>query len=397
MLTSKKMTLKPLLESEDGVHLTAYLVNRGDIIDLKKQLIDVISQCYEWLNPVLSIDARNKFLEPLDSLLLDARLFKEMKGNIGLFRNKNIFRVLNIPVEVESTCQVATSFHVKPLLRWLQTDQEFLLLGLEKEAAHLYIGSQDSFKLVDSILFPEYLRNTTSSDYISLKESKKQRRIKEETFSWLNEWVNRNTKNSQPKLFLAGEKPLVEGMKRNLKYKNAVLAPVSNFFSRQNSLEICLSIGKILKEDSKLLLEKALLEFRFAEEHKLTNKNIFQISKAVVRGRVKKLIVADDLNIFGKIDKKTGGIAIHPFDLDHEDDDIMDDLAQMVLSQGGEVIVAKRNEIPNGRPILAILDGDGDTLEKCEVPWFDSKQADCEGLSYDQMKGLINDVERKTI
>ncbi len=55
---------------------------------------------------------------------------------------------------------------------------------------------------------------------------------------------------------------------------------------------------------------------------------------------------------------------MHPIDLNHEDDCILDDLAQMVLSQGGEVVIAKRSEIPKGRPILAILDDDGLLLEK---------------------------------
>ena len=113
-------------------------------------------------------------------------------------------------------------------------------------------------------------------------------------------------------------------------------------------------------------LEKALLEFRFAEEGNRVRKNIFQISKAVVQGKVRKLIVTDEISIFGKIDYKSGGIAIHPFDQDHEDDCILDDLAQMVLSQGGEVVIAKRDEIPKGRPILAILDDSGLALDKTE-------------------------------
>lgn len=81
---------------------------------------------------------------------------------------------------------------------------------------------------------------------------------------------------------------------------------------------------------------------------------------------MRKLIVTDELSIFGKIDSKSGGISIHPFDLDHEDDCILDDLAQMVLSQGGEVVVASRDEIPKGRPILAILDHEGEPLVKTE-------------------------------
>lgn len=108
------------------------------------------------------------------------------------------------------------------------------------------------------------------------------------------------------------------------------------------------------------------MEFRFAEEGNRSCKNIFQISKEVVQGRVRKLIVSDELSIFRKIDKKPGELAIHPFDLDHEDEDILYDLGQMVLSQVGEVIVASRNEIPKGRPILAISEDDDKELEKIE-------------------------------
>lgn len=375
MLISKQTTLKPLLDSQDGVHLTAYLVNRGDLIDLKSQLRTIIHEAYEWLSNAMSTEERKRFLEPLDSLLNDARIFKQMNGNIGLFRNEESFRVLNIPIDVEQSCQVASSFHVKPLLRWLQGDQEFLFLGLEKESAHLFLGSQDSFKLVDSILFPEFFKNKDPiSDYRRLKKARQNKMKEAETFSWLNEWILELTKSSKPKLFIAGESSLVQALNRTLKYKNAVKTPISNAFSKNRAMESCQIIRKILKEQSKMSLEKALLEFRFAEEENRAKKNIFQISKAVVQGRVRKLIVTDEVSIFGKIDQKSGGLAIHPFDLDHEDDCILDDLAQMVLSQGGEVVVAKRNEIPKGRPILAILDDDCESVEKAEDLQYDVLQ-----------------------
>lgn len=342
MLTSKKTSLKTILESTEGLHLTIYLVNNGDLVDLKTQLRNMIYQSYEWLSPIMNTEERNKFLDPLDALLLDARIIKEMKGNIGIFRNRESFRVLNVPVKVEQTCQVATSFHVKPLLRWLQNDQEFLLLGLERGSVNLYLGSQDTLKHLGGRLSPL------------------------DNFEGLNNWISQLTKTTKPKLFLAGEKHLVEGINQNLKYSNAVKTPVSNSFDQQSISEITQTVRNILKVDSERLLEKVLLEFRFAEEGNRAQKNIFLIAKAVVRGRVRKLIVTDELSIFGTIDKMSGGIAIHPCDLDHEDDDILDDLAQMVLSQGGEVVIAGRDEIPNGRPILAILNDEGDELEKLE-------------------------------
>jgi hypothetical protein len=106
------------------------------------------------------------------------------------------------------------------------------------------------------------------------------------------------------------------------------------------------------------------MEFYQAEDLNLAIKNIFQIAKAAIKGKVRKLVIADGINIFGKIDRKSGGLSIHPTHLDHEDDDILDDLAQEVLAHGGEVVVASREEIPKGRPILAILERPESELSK---------------------------------
>lgn len=347
MLTSKQTNLRPLFESKDGVHLTIYLTNRGELADLKMQLRHAINETYEWLNNVMTIEEQNKFIEPLESLLSEGRILKQMKGNVGIFRNKDSFRILNIPIEIEPSCQVATSFHIKPLLKWLQGDQDFLLLGFESQSAHLYLGNQESMKLIDSIVFAETNPVRSSQNFV-----------------WINEWIGELTKKSKPKLFLAGHFKTIEGFLKHNSYVKCVKTPVSFNFDQNSLHKSAESIRNLLKKDSQNKLERTLREFRFAEEDQRAKKNIFQIARAVVRGKVKKLVVTDEINIFGRIDYQTGGLAIHPFDIDHEDDCILDDLAQIVLSQGGEVIVAKRSEIPKGRPILAILDDGFDVNER---------------------------------
>lgn len=372
MLTSKQTNLKPLLESKDGVHLTAYLVNRGDLIDLKSQLRTTIREASEWLHEAMSSSEREKFLEPLEHLLRDDNIFRHMKGNIGIFRNEEIFRVLNIPIDIQQTCQVATSFHVKPLLRWLQVDREFLFLGLDHRAAHLYHGSQSTFKLIDSILFPDLFKGRTPlGNESSASKLRRARASKHETYVWLNEWIVEVTQVAKPKLFVAGEPSLTRAFYESLKYSSVFDTPIASVFAVEKASEYCQVVRNLLKVEAQETLQRALLEFRFAEEGKRARKNIFQIARAVVQGRVRKLIVTDDLSIFGRIDQDSGGLAIHPFDLDHEDDCILDDLAQIVLSQGGEVVVARRDEIPKGRPILAILDEDAESLAKTEKAQYE--------------------------
>lgn len=342
MLVSKQITLKPLLESFDGIHLTAYLQNRGRLSDLKNQLTEVVNHAYEHLAPVMSSEERSKFFEPVDALIRDASILKKMNGNIGIFRNLDIFRVLNIPVDIDQSIHVATSFHVKPLLRWMQEDQDFLVLGLEESSAHVYVAGKNSLRHLDSVFYSS----------------------PSEGMVWINDCIAEHTKLSKPKLFLAGEQKQVDAIKKRIRYKNLIKTPASTDFKQSMIGDISRDLRQLLKAESRRQIEKALTEFHFAEESNRARKNIFQISRAVVQGKVRKLIVSDEISIFGKIDKKSGGLEIHPFDLDHEDDDILDDLAQMVLSQGGEVIIASNHEIPKGRPVLAILeDEDGQEFE----------------------------------
>lgn len=365
MLASKMSILKPLIESKEGQHLTAYLINDQNIIHLKRQLRETLEMAYVYLTPVMNPDDLVRFVAPIHSAIEDTKLLKNLKGNVGLFRNENSFRILSLPVPVEQTCVVATSFHVKPLLRWMQVDREFLFLGISEGSASLYQGNQNSFNLIDTIIFPAILLKSTDPDtYQDLKKSRLKSLKYDETTEWLNEWLFGLTKESKPPLFVAGQKVLTNVFLKDTSYQNTRRQPVWTSFSQEKATEICSEIRSILKKDAKKDLEQALMEFYQAEDLNLANKNIFQIAKATIKGKVLKLIIADGINIFGKIDKKSGGLSIHPTHLDHEDDDILDDLAQEVLAQGGEVVVASREEIPKGRPILAILERPDSELSK---------------------------------
>lgn len=368
MILEKKALLSPLLNSSEGVHLTAYLFNKNELEDLKIQLSKVLAQAHEYLTPALDQEQIEKFLEPLHSLLNDGRILKSMKGNIGLFRTADSFRVLNVPVDLQTQCHVATSFHVKPLLKWMQIDNDFLILGLNRENLSLYSGNQKNIFKVSSVKMPDVFKQSYTTQLSRFKKSSRLvQQDREAFYKWLGQWFAKTTENTNLKVFLAGDKFLVDGFLKNNKYENIVKTPIAPFFEESFILDLAACVRKVLKDDARKILERSLLEFRFAEDENRARKNIFQIAKAAVQGQIKKLIVADSISIFGKIDKNTGGLAIHPFDMDHEDDDILDDLAQLVLAHGGDVVVASREEIPKGRTVLAILNNSENIQEKNEL------------------------------
>ena len=344
MKPEMRESLRPLLESSEGVHLTAYVENRNRL-EVRRQLQGILDEAYEWLNEAMSIEERAKFLEPIDLLVRDNWRLEDIRGNLGLFRTKDTFRVLNLPVEIKTQCHVATSFHVKPLLRWMQLDREFYFLGLTKSAASLWVGNFSSVRKLDSLHFGETEVGNLGARFRAIKD-----------------WMDGLIQSARPKLFVVAEGREVRRLESILKYRGVV--SIASSFDESRLESYWVDVRANLREEAKRRLELALIEYQMAEDMNLGKKNIFQIARAAVKGKVMKLIVADGVNIFGKIDQKTGGLALHPYDMDHEDDDVLDDLAQAVLSKGGEVIVAPRDSIPKGRPILAILKSQVPEAEK---------------------------------
>lgn len=362
MVVEKKLSFKPIMESKGGVHLTCYLEKRASTHELSTQLSWQLEEAKDCLEAVMSEEQAERLLEPLESLAYDPAIFAQITGNIGLFRNAEGLRILNIPSSVEDGCHVASSFHIKPLLTWLQNDREFLILGLEQSAAHLYLANQSLLRKVDTLLLSEVI--SPAEGFARGRSTEGVRLL----ITHLNQWLTELTRLSAPVMFLVGPGPLESELAAALKYRNRLRQIVGLRFSDSMVTQIGQQIRQIMADEARQQIVRELSEFRCNESSGLLQKNIFQISQSAVAGRVRKLVISSDFEVFGKINEKTGELAVHPFDLDHEDDDILDDLAQIVLKSGGEVVLLPRKEIPSARPALALLQAQsGERIAKPEL------------------------------
>ncbi|MCB0419495.1 MAG: hypothetical protein KDD61_00765, partial [Bdellovibrionales bacterium] len=213
-------------------------------------------------------------------------------------------------------------------------------------------------KHIDTILFPEVLNTENlEENYHDLKLKRLQEANFDETIEWINEWLYQIAGKNKIPLFIAGAPNLTKKLFTKLRFLRVNKKAILNSFHRNRSIDAIAEARFLLQMETQMMLEKSIVEFYWAEDMNLGKKDIYQIAKAAVHGRIRKLIVANDVQIFGKLNKLTGGLRINPAHLDHEDDDLLDDLSQTVLACGGEVIVVPSNQIPKGIPILAILKG----------------------------------------
>jgi hypothetical protein len=93
-------------------------------------------------------------------------------------------------------------------------------------------------------------------------------------------------------------------------------------------------------------LAKLSDDFQAARARDFGSDDLTQIAEAALAGRVGTLLVEEDRQIPGRIDRLTG--QFQPADLsDPEVDDLLDDLAEAVLQMKGEVVVVPTERMPS--------------------------------------------------
>ena len=116
-----------------------------------------------------------------------------------------------------------------------------------------------------------------------------------------------------------------------------------------------------LKERALKIIEPIYLEktrklvdsFETAKANSLGSDDLAQVTKAAFENKVKTVFIAADRIIPGKIDETSG--QIEPGDINDPDcDDILDDIAELVLKNRGNVVVLPKELMPGGTGVAAI-------------------------------------------
>ena len=110
---------------------------------------------------------------------------------------------------------------------------------------------------------------------------------------------------------------------------------------------------RIVEPQYRARLAQLVEEFDQAKPRGLADDELAPIASAVASGRVKTLLVDADREIPGRVDKSTGQIELG--DLQHPDiDDLLDDLAELALNKGGQVVMVPGERMPTGTGVAAI-------------------------------------------
>lgn len=315
-------------------------------------------------------------LAPFQSLADDPEFWNHTLDGLAVLGAPGFFRVYRLQRPVIELAVVADSFHVKPLLRILQSADRYQVLGVDRQKIKLFEGNRDALDEIDLApgvppTITEALGEEITEPHMTVASygmgaggpamrhshgSKKDELDKdaERFFRAVDRAVlQHHSKPSGLPLILAA---LTEyhSLFRQVS-QNPFLLP-EGIESDPSALSIDTlreRVWSVLEPGYLARLAGLVEEFGTAKSKGFGAEDPARVAEAAVAGRVGTLLIEADRHIPGRIDYASG--KIEPADLAHpEVDDVLDDLGELVLKKAGQIVIVPAERMPTQTGIAAI-------------------------------------------
>lgn len=338
-----------------------------------RHLVQELEQSLEGEYPA---DKIRSLLEPFEELERDHDFWNHTLDGIAVLGAPGLFQVYALQRPVPELAVVAKSFHTKPLRRLLQSSDRFQVLGLSLHEIKLFEGNRDSLDEME--LAPDVPRTIDEALGEELTEAH------QTVASYGGTSLGSSMRHGQggkkdevdidaERFFRAVDQAILEHHSRpsDLPLLLAALPEHHGIFHQVSKNPFLLAEGIKIHPDAlpldelrekawqffepqyQLRLAKLADEFALAKSKDLGLDELQEIAEAVVGGRISTLLIESNREIAGRIDAATG--QIQTGDLRNpEVDDVLDDLAEIVSSKGGQVMVIPSEQMPTKTGAAAI-------------------------------------------
>jgi hypothetical protein len=316
-------------------------------------------------------------LQPFNDLALDRDFWNHTQDGLAVLCAPHLFRIYKLQRPVPELAIVADSFHIKPLLRIVQSADRYQILGLNRGAIRLFEGNRDALDEID--LAPSVPR--AIADALGDQLTEPHQTVRSLGGVGGSSVAMRHGQGSKSdeiavdleRFFRAVDTAILAQHSRpsGLPLLLAALPEYHGVFRKISRNPFLMADGLKIDPDSisiddlrKLAwtvigpgyqdrLTRMIEEFEQSKPRGLVGDHLGQIAFDAVSGRVMTLLVEAERQILGHLDSANGRVEFA--DVNHpQADDLIDDLAELVLNKGGQVVVVPAERMPTATGAAAI-------------------------------------------
>ncbi|WP_051663980.1 baeRF3 domain-containing protein [Dyadobacter crusticola] len=331
--------------------------------NLIKQLESSLSQKY-------SADEVKEFIRPFENVKDDRDVWNHNLDGLAVFSADDVFHLISLPVQTSELVVVADSFHTKPLRNYLQTVDRFQILSLNLHEMRLFEGNRHSISEIElgediPKTLQEALGEELTEKHITVASyggvggeggnmhhghggKKDETDIDAERFfRVVADTVHENfSKPSGLPLILAAlpeHHSLFRKVSRNpFLLSDGILSNPQAFTSEQ----LRTKAWEVMEPEYNAQFDTWSDKVCQAIVDQKGSDLISDIVAAATSGRIETLLLESDKIIPGKIVEGSDGQVKTTELSDPEVDDLLDDISEIVVKFGGEVIIVPAEKMP---------------------------------------------------
>lgn len=312
-------------------------------------------------------------LGPVEALS-EPSFWRHQAAGLAVYRSPELLAAYRLPIRVPELTVVADSFHVKPLLGFIQSNQRYYVLLLSTKATAFYEGSATGLKAIDLARLPgslaaalgvvrhERMVNLHSGGrgQAAVYHGQGAPEVIKKTelaqfFRAVDQALWELLRSESSPLVLAGAAYYFPIYREISRYKHVAEKGVEGSFDPENPEELHQRAWPVAAELFGKLEDDALVAYKSLENRRLGVDILTDIAKAAVQGRVRRLFLGEGKRLFGRLDPESGQVTLNGAQTGPTDDDVLDDLAQAVLARGGDVLLLPQQKMPGDAAAAAIL------------------------------------------
>lgn len=377
-----KELIQELLAAEQAPCLSLYMpTERTHPGNLKNPIRfkNLVSEMEKSLIQKYSANEVEEYLKPLQALVDDNEIWNYGKDGLAVFSAKGVFKVVGLHQSVEELAIVADSFHTKPLWQYLQSLDQFHLLALTLHDIRLFEGNHHSLSEVElSEATPKTItealgeeltdKHTTTASYGGVggessgmhhghgghkEESEKDaERFFRVVANTIYEHYSKPT--GWPLILAALPEHHSLFQKVN---KNPLLLPdgIAINPSSVSSDQLAKMAWEVMEPEYSLKLDTLVDRFEQARANGKGSDDYKRVAVAAVEGRVDTLLVEADRIIAIRVTNLVTGNTQKKDLKNPRVDDLLDDMGELVLKMGGQVMVIPADKMPSETGLAAIF------------------------------------------
>ena len=321
-----------------------------------------------------STEDADELLAPFHALGRDHAFWHRTLDGLAIFGAHGRFDAYGLQRPVAEFAVAAGSFHVKPVIRFLQSADRYQVLGVSGSAVRLFEGSRDA--LDEITLAPGVPRTLTealgaerTASHVAMRSlGAGQGRVyhgrgaaRDEVRADLERFfriVDRSVRerHSRPSglpLLLAAlreHQAVFRGISRN---PLLMLHPINLNPDTIAADDLRPRAWQAFEPEYTTRVRALVEAFQNAESRGRGTRVLHDAGVAVASGRVAQLLIAADRQIPGRLDGATGRVSLAALG-EPDVDDLLDDLGERVLMAKGEVVVIPHAQMPTESGVAAI-------------------------------------------